>query len=245
MESAKLDTYEKHSLSLEVFSNLIFAKSYRPTIEVIDKTLDCYNSIIQCPKERLLDMIVFERQNIIRNYNGVIGGFAPTLYFSDIMWEYVYTLAYYLNHNSSLWKTHLLPRMKELTRVAAIKDDLKKAEELVDEYIDRRMVFEQDLHNDTPAQPEQKTPAFHIAENHKTDAVKVFAYMFDEDLFVNADGSPLKRQKTQFMKALGEFFGDDFTNYARIINKAAQEPNFPGIFEHMYMRSKRKYVYTK
>ena len=71
------------------------------------------------------------------------------------------------------------------------------------------------------------------------------SYMFDENLFVNADGSPLTRQKTQFMKALGAFFETDFTNYARIINKAAQEPNFQGIFERMYMRSKQKYVYTK
>ena len=40
--------------------------------------------------------------------------------------------------------------MKELTRVAVIKEDLKKAEELVNKYIERRMEFEQDLNNDTP-----------------------------------------------------------------------------------------------
>lgn len=150
MESVKMDTYEIHSLSLEVFFHLIFARYYQPSIGVIGKALEHYNSILTAPKQRLLDMIVFERQNIVRNYNAAVSGVTPTIYFSDIMWEYVYTLAYYLNHNSSLWKTHLLPRMKELTRVAAIKDDLKKAEELVNKYIERRMEFERDLNNDTP-----------------------------------------------------------------------------------------------
>jgi len=147
MEQITMDTYEMQSLSVEVFEHLIFARNFNPSIDVLKKVLDHYNTIIACPQERLLDTIIFERQVIASTYGSSIPGVSPTVYFSNVMWEYVYTLAYYLNNNSAIWRAHLLPRMKELARNNAIRDDMNKAEKLVDQYIDRRIAFEMDLDN--------------------------------------------------------------------------------------------------
>ena len=147
MEQITMDTYEMQSLSVEVFGHLIFARNFNPSMDVLNKVLEHYNTIIACPQERLLDTIIFERQVIASTYGSSIPGVSPTVYFSNVMWEYVYTLAYYLNNNSTIWRTHLLPRMKELARNNVIKEDINKAEKLVDQYIDRRIAFEMDLDN--------------------------------------------------------------------------------------------------
>ena len=147
MEQITMDTYEMQSLSVEVFGHLIFARNFNPSMDVLNKVLEHYNTIIACPQERLLDTIIFERQVIASTYGSSIPGVSPTVYFSNVMWEYVYTLAYYLNNNSTIWRTHLLPRMKELARNNVIKEDMNKAEKLVDQYIDRRIAFEMDLDN--------------------------------------------------------------------------------------------------
>ena len=145
MEHVTMDTYEMQSFSVEVLGHLIFARSFKPSIDVLKKVLEHYNAMIECPKERLLDAIIFERQLIASNYAKSLPGVTPIVYYSNVMWEYVYTLAYYLNNNSTIWRKHLLPRMKELARNSAIKEDMNKAEKLVDQYIERRIAFEMDL----------------------------------------------------------------------------------------------------
>ena len=135
------------SLSIEVFGKLIYAKIYKPSIEVMEKALGYYNTIIDCPPERLMDKIVSVRQIVAHNHSSSIGNVAPTLYCSNIIWEYVYTFAYYLNHDSAIWKTHLLPRMKTLMRHPGVKEDIAKVHTYVDEYIQRRKEFMADLAN--------------------------------------------------------------------------------------------------
>ena len=199
------------------------------------------------PENFVKDMDTVYQQALNENFvqTGLTTGAGRIVMLYQIIWARMIVTSYYYYHDDKKWIKKGIPLMENYIIYDVMKEAIKKGMKLVDEYYQQRADWmEDDTPKDTP-QPEQRVPAFHIAENRKTDAIKVFSYMFDDDLFVNADGSPLKRQKTQFMKALGEFFGADFTNYARIINKAAQEPNFPGIFEHMLMRSKRQYVYTK
>ena len=147
MEPVQMDTFELQSLSFEVFHPLFYAKCYEPSLEVLGRAVEHYNTIIDCPSERLLDTIIFERQVIAKAYGKSIPNVSPTVYFSNVMWEYVYIIAYYLNRDSTIWKTHLFPRMRELARHPSVSEDMKKGEKLVDAYIERRKAFETDLGN--------------------------------------------------------------------------------------------------
>ena len=247
------------SLKKEVFMKLPLIKKYVYNEEYFDMQLKSLKFVHDQPTERILDSISATNNEMVKHFGNKITQEKETLYYSSVLWEWFYLLAYYIHQldNDPQWQENFLPHAKAFQiRPIAIKET-EEGEKLINQFIDKRKrVLETQkqlqqpdtLPINTPDNTQQhkaKVPAFRIAENRKTDAIKVFSYMFDEDLFVNADGSPLKRQKTQFMKALGEFFGDNFKNYARITNKAAQEPNFPRIFESMLMRSKKKYVYTK
>lgn len=243
----EMDELEIQSLSGEVFMHLTYARYYKPDAAVLKEILAIYNSIINYPKNRLLDSIAMVRQQIAAKYGKVMQVINnTTLYYSNLVWEYIYTLAYYLNHNDSLWKKHLLPRMKEYAHHPYVKKDMEIAEALVDKYIAQRFIFENDLDwkEEVPNQTQSKEPvssAFCIAENRKTDVMKVLSYLYDLRVFVDKDEHELKRQKTKFMIAIGNFLNSDFQNYAQIINKAAQEPNFPEVFDRMLVLARNKY----
>lgn len=141
----ELDALEHESLRVEVFYHLAFSKKLEPSADVINKVLETYNAMTQCPTERMLDSIDYYRQSIAKKYGHKIPDITPTVYFSNVMWEYLYVLSYYLNHNDYYWKKHFLPRMKELARNNTVKDDMAKAEKLVDAYINKRIELERDL----------------------------------------------------------------------------------------------------
>lgn len=50
----------------------------------------------------------------------------------------------------------------------------------------------------------------------------------------------IEQTKKQFMIAIGKFFDDNFSNYAQIINKAAQEDHFQDVFIDMLEMAKKK-----
>ena len=153
----EMDVLERESLRVEVFNHLIFARQLEPSEDVLNKILEKYNAMMQCPVGRMLDGIDYYRQDIAREYGRKLPEVTPTIYYSNVMWEYLYVLSYYFNHDDYHWKKHFLPRMKELARNNAIKDDMTKAEKLVDAYINKRIDLEMDLDtNQIETQPDTK-----------------------------------------------------------------------------------------
>lgn len=212
------------------------------------KSLLYLTKIVQAPNDKFIQNLDNVYQDVLKNHfaqSALRSETGHLIMLYQIIWARMIVISYYYYHSDEKWIKKGIPLMEKHIHHEVLEKGIKKGMQLVDEYYQLCEDWEKSDTPDDTQQHEAKVPTFHIAENRKTDVIKVFSYMFDEDLFVNADGSPLKRQKTQFMKALGEFFGDNFANYARTINKAAQEPNFPRIFESMLMRSKEKYVYTK
>ena len=209
------------------------------------KSLLYLTKIVQAPDEKFIKNLDTVYQDVMNN------NFTESTYKSEtgrlimlyqIIWARMIVTSYYYYHDDLKWIKKGIPLMENYVIYEVLKESIKKGMKLVDEYYQKCKDW---IEYETPDQPTPelgKSP-FRIAENRKTDAIKVFSYMFDEDLFVGVDGKPLNRKKTQFMNALGEFFDADFNNYAQMINKAAQEPNFPTIFESMYMKSKDKYAF--
>ena len=212
------------------------------------KSLLYLTKIIQAPNEEFIRNLDNVYQDVMNNnfaQSNLLSETGRLIMLYQIIWARMIVTSYYYYHDDKKWIKKGIPLMEKYIIHDVLKEAIKKGMKLVDEYYQQCEDWNKDDTPNDTQQPEGNTSAFRIADNRKTDAIKVFSYMFDEDLFVNADGSPLKRQKTQFMKALGEFFDADFNNYAQMINKAAQEPNFPAIFENMLMKSKDKYVFTK
>lgn len=154
----EMDVLEQESLRVEVFNHLVFARQVEPSADVLNKMLEIYNAMTQCPVGRMLDGIDYYRQEIARNYGRRVPDVSPTIYYSNVMWEYLYVLSYYFNYDDYHWKKHFLPRMKELARNNIIKDDMTKAEKLVNDYINKRVDLEMDLetnHLDTQQDTEE------------------------------------------------------------------------------------------
>ena len=128
----------------------------------------------------------------------------------------------------------ILLSVKELRNIQGMQ--------LVDEYYQLCEDWEKSDTPDDTQQHEAKVPTFHIAENRKTDTMKIFNYMYDLGLFVDKNGKELKRQKKQFMTAIGKFFDEDFEKYAQTINSAAQEEHFMDIFHDLLDKAQKKYL---
>ena len=190
-------------------------------------------------------MTLFKMRN---KYNGTITVNNVAYKETSVLWARMIVIITFFHYNDPIWKDLGMPCMLKHLRSSAIIDDMQRALRAIDDYYVEKTKWKAASTKQQEQQQHQSEPSsssFRIAENRKTDAIKVFAYMFDDGIFENVDGTPLNRKKTQFMKAIGSFFDADFDTYPQIIYKASQEPNFPSVFESMLMKAKQKYVYEK
>lgn len=244
------------SLKKEVFMKLPLIKKYVYNEEYFDMQLKSLKFVHDQPTERILDSISATNNEIVKHFGNKITQEKETLYYSSVLWEWFYLLAYYIHQldNDPLWQENFLPHAKAFQiRPIAIKET-EDGEKLINQFIDKRKrVLETQkqlqqpdtLHINTPdntQQHEAKVPAFRIAGNRKTDTMKIFNYMYDLGLFVDKSGKELKRQKKQFMTAIGKFFDEDFEKYAQTINSAAQEEHFMDIFHDLLDKAQKKYL---
>ena len=214
------------------------------------KVLDADNylkMIEQYPDEKKLSAITHIRNTIIpRQYNMSFQihtndkNFTYSL--SDIMWEYVYVLARLYHYGESMWEKHFFQRMKELVGGTVFQEEIQEADSRIEEYVRKRVEIINAMQeiSDKKESEDITHSSYHIAEGRKTDVMKVINYMYDLKCFTQKDGQPLNRQKTQFMTAIGKFLGSDFSNYAQVINKAAQEDHYQDIFIDMCNMAKKK-----
>ncbi len=84
-------------------------------------------------------------------------------------------------------------------------------------------------------------PQYHIADKRKADVLKLFYYMYQLKLFTNPDGTPTKGVK-KFMQDIGNFYGEDFTNYAQHISKAKEMDTYMNIFNDLLNIAKNDYL---
>lgn len=158
-----------------------------------------------------------------------------------IIWGRMIVISYYFYHEDKKWVKKGIPAMERYIYYSIIKDSIKRGMELVDDYYQQCKDWNDDDELAVTNTDLGKSP-FYIAENRKTDVMKVLAYMYDLGLFADSQGQVLSHHKKQIMMAFGDFLNSDFEKYAQTINKAAQEPNFPSIFEDMLSMANDQYT---
>ena len=218
------------------------------------KSLELAETLLETPDEKLVDAVwgaynkLKMTYNILRGKAVYFSGADPYLMAYDIIWGRMYVWLYFPKHDDPLWTEHLFPLMKEHKMPPEILEDVNSCEKFIDGYIEKKQRFHSALQqkNNSP-KPEQTLhdggiSPFHIAEGSKTDVMKVLFYLYDQNVFADENGQPLKRRKSQFMKAIGTFLNSDFDNYSQRINAAAAEPNFPDILERMLKDAQQKYA---
>lgn len=238
-----LDDSEIDAVVSEILYKFTYVKSIGLSKDIVLDADKYLKMIEQYNDEKRISAITHIRNTIIpQKYNRSVSNGVFISSQSAIMWEYVYVLARLYHYGESLWEKHFVPRMKELVGGSFFQEELQKADSRIEEYIKRRIEIIKAIQTAVEDKnTEQITPSpFRIAERRKTDVMKVLSYMFQLDCFANKDGQELKRQKTQFMIAIGKFFDCDFSNYAQIINKAAQEDHYNDIFIDMLDMAEKK-----
>lgn len=159
------------------------------------------------------------------------------------LWSRTCVVAYYFYHNHAIWRDlGGLEKMISLIEFESLTKDVRECISRIDEYFKEENAFKKNIANLPINNDTAEVSSFGIADNNKTNVMKILNYMFDLGMFCGPDGQPLKRQKKHFMIALGKFFNNDFENYAQTINRAAQEEHFTDIFHSMLDLAHKKYI---
>lgn len=152
MEKLVMDALEFGSFIHEVIHKLPFLKNYAASKSSYDTAIHYANNINLTSEERALDMLAVTQAEIISNHGKALSGVTPTIYYSNIMWEYVYILLYYAHYGEQLWKDTILPNMWKMQKNAVIRDEMKKGEEYVDQYINARKDLKEKIRFNTVQQ---------------------------------------------------------------------------------------------
>lgn len=205
------------------------------------------NKALQVPPERLLDSLQQVLGSFGNPYNQRIPN-ASTVFYSHLMWEYMYLLAFYKKGNDFVWKEHILPQMEQWVANQYVQEDICRGRQLVSKFIDRRVQLKEALKKQAELaaqQAEQINPiheiipsSFRIAERRKTDVIKVLFYMMKLGLFVDMQNKKVKER--DFMMTLGKFFNDDFKLYAQANMKATNMDNYLMIFDDLRDLAEKK-----
>ena len=89
---------------------------------------------------------------------------------------------------------------------------------------------------ETPDQ-EKLQSKYIIAKARKTDVIKLFFFMMKLGLFTEEDGQPIRKEK-DFMKAVGAFFGENFSQYLQYNSKAKNMNTYMNIFADLRDKAK-------
>ncbi len=136
-----MDALTYGSFHQEVVLRLSFLKHHVASKSFYDKALYYANNINLSPEDRILDVLTNIQAEIIADYGKALPNVTPTIYYSNLIWEFVYILLFYSHFEEPLWKETILPRMWKMQKNAVIRDEMKKGEEFVDEYISARRDF--------------------------------------------------------------------------------------------------------
>lgn len=164
MEKLVMDALEFGSFIHEVIHKLPFLKNYAASKSSYDTAIHYANNINLTSEERVLDMLAVTQAEIISNHGKALSGVTPTIYYSNIMWEYVYILLYYAHYGEQLWKDTILPNMWKMQKNAVIRDEMKKGEEYVDQYISARRDLIKKIRSNT-VQPDSSPDIIQVMQD--------------------------------------------------------------------------------
>ena len=139
----EIDDIKKKAITSQVFSKTTLIKYIDPNIDGEYKTTFSYlNSMCEGCPELLRDRVIATHAQINTKYRMGNVGINPTFAVCHFLWGRIYVWAYYFMHNDSLWLQHILPLMMELQKSAKIKEDMHKAEQLMETYFEEQSQYE-------------------------------------------------------------------------------------------------------
>jgi len=139
VKKIEIDELERNAFAVEVIRPLRLLKCWtHDNITIMTKAIEHVKLITQYPEDRLMDVIASHREFLRRNNRAEIPNTSPALYMSNLTWEAIYILCYYLFKDIKVWKEQVFPRMIELEPQQRVRDEMKQGEQLVNEFIARR-----------------------------------------------------------------------------------------------------------
>ena len=139
----EIDDIKKKAITSQVFSKTTLIKYIDPNIDGEYKTTFSYlNSMCEGCPELLRDRVIATHAQINTKYRMGNVGINPTFAVCHFLWGRIYVWAYYFMHNDSVWQQHILPLMMELQKSAKIKEDMHKAEQLLETYFEEQSQYE-------------------------------------------------------------------------------------------------------
>lgn len=149
MDKIVMDTLEFASFHREVVYRLPFLKQFKGNKACFENANNYANQINLCDKARSIDMLSVVQDEIVSKFGRSLPGTSPTMYYSNIMWEYVYILLYYTHYADEIWQDTILPQMWKMQRNAVIRDEMRKGEEYINQYINTRKELKEKIHSNS------------------------------------------------------------------------------------------------
>lgn len=140
-EKIEFDELERISLKKEVFLKLPLLRKYVYSEDNFKMLITYLNDIHQQPTERIMDAISYTNEVLVRQFGQRITQEAEKLFYSSLLWEWIYLLAYYRHRIDldPLWIENFLPHMKQFQIRPAAKNEMEQGEKLINQYIDVRL----------------------------------------------------------------------------------------------------------
>ena len=139
----EIDDIKRKAITSQVFNKTTLIKHVDINIDGDYKTsLALLNNMCEGPIESLRDRVIATQAQINSKYKMGNVCVNPTFAVSHFLWGRIYVWAYYFMHNDSLWQQHILPLMMELQKSAKIKEDMHKAEQLLETYFEEQSQYE-------------------------------------------------------------------------------------------------------
>ena len=139
----EIDDIKKKAITSQVFSKTVLLKHIDPNIDGDYRTSFAFlNSMCEGEPESLRDRVIASHAKICISYKMGNAFVNPTFAVCHFLWGRIYVWAYYFMHNDSLWQQHILPLMIELQKSAKIKEDMHRAEQLLETYFEEQNKYE-------------------------------------------------------------------------------------------------------
>lgn len=139
----EIDDIKRKAITSQVFNKTTLIKHVDINIDGDYKTsLALLNNMCEGPIESLRDRVIATQAQINSKYKMGNAFVNPTFAVCHFLWGRIYVWAYYFMHNDSLWQQHILPLMIELQKSAKIKEDMHRAEQLLETYFEEQNRYE-------------------------------------------------------------------------------------------------------
>ena len=164
----EIDDIKKKAITSQVFSKTVLLKHIDPNIDGDYRTSFAFlNSMCEGEPESLRDRVIASHAKICISYKMGNAFVNPTFAVCHFLWGRIYVWAYYFKHNDSLWQQHILPLMMELQKSAKIKEDMHRAEQLLETYFEEQSQYEKAI-----KESKSRIPSFaHADNNSQTDCM--------------------------------------------------------------------------